>query len=108
MKSIFFLATLLFVTPAIADDVYIGTLSSENGKLILLRCDIAQNKYILQDKKNSKDKPVANYLKGSKRKSGLVYAEIWGDYDEKKGENYLLVKSIDNVTDGKSCHLLDM
>lgn len=101
----FVLATLGYA--ASADDVFIGTLSKEKGRLILTRCDFVQDRYVLKDKKGDKRRPVSAHLAAFNGSAGIAYAEVFGSYDEIKGENYLLVESIDNVHPGKSCHLVD-
>jgi hypothetical protein len=90
-------------TRADARDFYIGTLGVEDGQVILKRCDITGNRYVLRDAPDSETKVIANFLKSGTS----AYGEVIGSYDEEGGVNRLAVHAIDNLTPGKSCHLGD-
>ena len=95
--------------PALAQDIYIGTVDVQKAQVILTRCDLAQNRYVLRDRDGEADKPVAKLRERLKTLKAPVYVEVIGDYVEVQGEdgNGLDVISLENVTAGKSCHLLD-
>lgn len=100
---------LAAATPALAQDIYIGTVDVQKAQVILTRCDLAQNRYVLRDRDGEADKPVAKLRERLKTLKAPVYVEVIGDYVEVQGEdgNGLDVISLENVTAGKSCHLLD-
>jgi len=101
-------ALLAAAMPASAGlDLFIGTLTIENGEVVLTRCDIVQNRYVLKDLATTK--AVATLLTKLPTMKGPVYAEVIGEYAEDgKGGNLLNVDGIENVTAGKTCHLLDL
>lgn len=82
-------------------DIFIGTLAVEKNDVILTRCDLVQNRYILRDAKGSD--AVAAYARDGRP----AYGEVIGSYWEKDGHPALDVTAIDNVTPGRSCHLID-
>jgi hypothetical protein len=43
-------------------DIFMGTLTIQDNKAILTRCDIAQNEYVLKDADWSKQKAVSGFL----------------------------------------------
>jgi hypothetical protein len=100
-------ALLAVAMPAAALDLFIGTVAIENGDVVLTRCDLVQNRYVLKDL--PKAKAVATLLTKLPTMKGPVYAEVIGEYAEDgKGDNLLNVDGIENVTAGKTCHLLDL
>ena len=103
------LAVAAAAAPAAAQDLYIGTVDVQKDQMILTRCDLAQNRYVLRDRQGEADKPVARLRERLKTLKAPVYAEVIGDYVEVQGEdgNGLDVIGLDNVTPAKSCHLLD-
>jgi len=105
------LAVAAAAAPAAAQDLYIGTVDVQKDQVILTRCDLAQNRYVLRDREGEgeADKPVAKLRERLKTLKAPVYAEVIGDYVEVQGEdgNGLDVIELENVTPAKSCHLLD-
>src|ERR1044072_6193007 len=97
--------------PALAQDLYIGTVDVQKDQVILTRCDLAQNRYVLRDREGEgeADKPVAKLRERLKTLKAPVYAEVIGEYVEVQSEdgNGLDVIGLENVTPAKSCHLLD-
>ena len=93
--------------PALADDdtllfdVFVGTLAVERGEVILTRCDIGSNRYVLRDEKGGSG--VADYLKHGKPGA----AEIVASYSEDEGRSILTVVDIGTVKPGDNCHLGD-
>ncbi len=82
-------------------DSFIGTLSVEQGNVILTRCDLASSRYLLRDAAGAK--AVARY-----RKDGTpAYADVIARYSEEGSRNVLTVASFADLVPGKSCHLLD-
>lgn len=110
MRHRVFFSTVLALTlssagPALAKDdaplldIFIGTLAVENGEVILTRCDLVENRYVLRDEKGGS--AVGDYLKRGTPGS----AEIIGSYSEGKGRSILTVADIDNIKPGGNCHL---
>jgi len=95
--------------PALAQDLFIGTVDVRKDQVVLTRCDLAQNRYVLRDRDGEADKPVAKLRERLKTLKAPVYAEVIGDYVEVQGEdgNGLDVIGLENVTAAKSCHLVD-
>jgi hypothetical protein len=103
------LAVAAAAAPAAAQDLYIGTVDVQKDQMILTRCDLAQNRYVLRDREGEADKPIAKLRERLKTLKAPVYAEVIGDYVEVQSEdgNGLDVIGLENVTPAKSCHLLD-
>ncbi|OJU69232.1 MAG: hypothetical protein BGN93_07455 [Acinetobacter sp. 39-4] len=89
-------------------DIFMGTLTIQDNKAILTRCDIAQNEYVLKDADWSKEKAVSGFLSKATKLKQPIYAEVIAAYKSEKDINILLVDSIDNLTEAKSCHLSDL
>ncbi|QNH52110.1 hypothetical protein HWI77_04930 [Acinetobacter venetianus] len=89
-------------------DMFIGTLSVKDKKAILTRCDLAENKYTLKDADWAEAKAVENYLLKAEKLKQPVYAEVLGSYKQEADTNVILVDSIENITEAKSCHLNDL
>lgn len=89
-------------------DIFMGTLTIQNNKAILTRCDIAQNEYVLKDSDWSKEKAVSGFLSNATKLKQPIYAEVIAAYKSEKDINILLVDSIENLTEAKSCHLADL
>ncbi|EPH32870.1 hypothetical protein L293_1047 [Acinetobacter gyllenbergii CIP 110306 = MTCC 11365] len=85
-----------------------GTLTIKDNKAILTRCDIAQNEYVLKDADWSNEKAVSSFLSKATILKQPIYAEVIAAYKNEKDINILLVDSIDNLTEAKSCHLSDL
>ncbi|AOY02315.1 hypothetical protein BJP62_11320 [Jeongeupia sp. USM3] len=86
-------------------DVYSGTIKLEGKEIILTRCDLAKNKYVLTSKNKN---GVLNELPPEIRTNGIVSADVIAEYKSKSGRNYLDVIELRSVQTGKSCHLLDL
>lgn len=89
-------------------DIFMGTLTIQDNKAILTRCDIAQNEYVLKDADWSKEKEVSGFLSKATTLKQPIYAEVIAAYKNEKDINILLVDSIENLTEAKSCHLADL
>ncbi|WP_336943769.1 hypothetical protein [Acinetobacter modestus] len=89
-------------------DIFMGTLTIKDNKAILTRCDIAQNEYVLKDADWSKQKAVSGFLSKATKLKQPIYAEVIAAYKSEKDINILLVDSIENLTEAKSCHLADL
>ncbi|MCH7380301.1 MULTISPECIES: hypothetical protein [Acinetobacter] len=89
-------------------DIFIGTLTIQDNKAILTRCDIAQNEYVLKDADWSKQKAVSGFLSKATKLKQPIYVEVIAAYKSEKDINILLVDSIENLTEAKSCHLSDL
>ena len=103
------LAALTTAAPVLAQDLFIGTLDVREDQVVLTRCDLAQNRYVLRDRVGEVDKPVAQLRERLKTLKAPVYVEVFGEYAEIEGEdgNALDVIGLENLTAGKSCHLID-
>jgi len=95
--------------PATAQDLYIGTLEVRKDQVILVRCDLAANRYVLRDREGEAEKSVARLREKLAALKAPVYVEVIGQYAEIEGEdgNALDVIGLENLTAGKSCHLTD-
>lgn len=82
-------------------DVFIGTLTVEQGGAILRRCDLAQTRYRLHDAKGGE--AVAAFIRDGRP----AYGEVVASYVEEDGQPALEVAAIDGLAPGKDCHLLD-
>ncbi|KXO80428.1 hypothetical protein AYK86_10315 [Acinetobacter venetianus] len=89
-------------------DMFIGTLSVKDKKAILTRCDLAENTYTLKDADWAEKKAVENYLSKAEKLKQPIYAEVLGAYKQEADTNVILVDSIENITEAKSCHLNDL
>ncbi|USA47614.1 hypothetical protein NDN11_05730 [Acinetobacter sp. C26M] len=111
-----FLSSFVFPVTAFANspdpkesmDMFIGTLTIHDNKAILKRCDIAQNEYVLKDADWSKEKVVSSFLSKATKLKQPIYAEVIAAYKSEKDINILLIDSIENLTEAKSCHLADL
>ena len=103
------LALTAAAAPALAQDIYIGTVDVQKDQLILTRCDLVQNRYVLRDREGETDKPVARLRERLKTLQAPVYVEVIGEYVEVQDEdgNGLEVVDLGNITAAKSCHLVD-
>jgi hypothetical protein len=99
------LALLTVAATAHAQDVYIGTVKVERDQVVLTRCDLVENRYVLKD--GAPEAPVAALRTRLATLKSPVYAEVIGEYEEDGDGNALRVVDIENVQADKSCHLLD-
>lgn len=95
--------------PALAQDLFIGTVQVENDQVILTRCDLVSNRYRLRDRQDDAAKPVARLRERLKSLKAPVYVEVIGEYVELQGDegDGLDVIGLENLTAGKTCHLAD-
>ena len=106
-------AMMLFaVLPTVAGaqdsalDVFIGTVASEGGKVILSRCDLGSHRYILRDPAGGK--VVAKLAPKLTAMKTPVYAEVIAAVSQENDDYILTVDLIDHLTAGKTCHLMDI
>lgn len=99
------LALIALAMPASAQtelasaDIYIGTLERDGHAIVLRRCDLVENGYLLEDAPGGK-------ALASVRKATLpAYGEVLAHYAERDGQSILLVESVERLTPGKDCHL---
>ncbi|WP_454714019.1 hypothetical protein [Caulobacter segnis] len=97
----------LWAVPALAQDLYIGTVAVQNDQVVLTRCDLVQNRYVLRDGKADTARHVAKLRERLKTLKAPVYVEVFGQYAELGEDNALDVISLENLKAGKSCHLTD-
>ncbi|MBO9707806.1 MAG: hypothetical protein J7521_06315 [Caulobacter sp.] len=103
-----------FLTPAIAaaQDIYTGTLAVEQDRLVLTRCDLVENRYVLRDAPG--ETAVADLRARLPRLAKPVYGEVIGSYvdapadGDGQEQNLLDVTAIEGVEGGRSCHLGDL
>ena len=100
------LVWMALARPADANDIFIGTLSIEGEHIVLKRCDLVQNTYVLGDAEGLS--AVAAMRKRAPAAKGYWYAEVIGEYTEIEGGDGLSVTSIKNIEADRSCHLLDV
>jgi hypothetical protein len=91
--------------PAQAQDIFIGTVKIEQEKVVLTRCDTAQNRYVLKD--GAPEKPVAALARRLATLKAPVEATVIGEYEEDGEGAALRVSDIQDVEASTSCHLLD-
>jgi hypothetical protein len=101
------MATTAFAAPGLAQDLYVGTVDVQKDQVILTRCDLVQNRYVLRDREGDAETPVARLRDRLKTLKAPVYVEVIGEYAEVGGDNALDVIGLENLTPGKSCHLID-
>ena len=97
---------MAFALPADANDIFIGTLSIEGERVVLRRCALAQNAYVLRDAEGVS--AVAAMRKREPAAKGYWYGEVIGKYIEIEGVDGLSVASVENIEADRSCHLLDL
>ncbi|EPG38586.1 hypothetical protein [Acinetobacter colistiniresistens] len=115
MSLVFFIFSLLFPFTTFANstepqesmDIFIGTLTIKDKKATLTRCDSVENEYVLKDADWSKEKAVSSFISKASKLKQPIYAEVIAAYKSEKDTNVLLVDSIENLTEAKSCHLAD-
>lgn len=109
LAALYALAVLATAGSALAQDLFIGTVDIQKDQLILTRCDLVANRYVLRDRTGEADKPVAKLRERLKTLKAPVYVEVIGEYVEIQGEdgNGLDVIGLETITAGKSCHLID-
>ncbi|MGX0584899.1 hypothetical protein ACUXPF_001472 [Sphingomonas sanguinis] len=99
------LALIALAMPAAAQtepagaDIYIGTLERDGHAIVLRRCDLVENRYLLEDA------PGGQALAAMRKVSLPAYGEVVARYVERDGQSILLVESIERLTPGKDCHL---
>lgn len=95
----------LLALPALAAqttaDLFIGTLEKDGDTIVLHRCDLAENRYVLVDA------PGARAMAVVRGTTLPAYGEVIASYVERDGRSILSVERIDNLKPGKNCHLLD-
>lgn len=106
LKAFLAVATLLS-HGAYAQDIFIGTLSTDGKHAILKRCDLGQTEYLLMDRNTEQSAPLAKFMNDHGNEDGFWYAEVFGIYEAKDERHGLRVIDIQNLQIGKSCHLLD-
>lgn len=82
-------------------DIFTGTLSFEEGEVVLTRCDLASNRYILRDANEAGT--ITQYSKNPVPAS----AQVVGSYRDDHGLSILDVERIENLIPGGNCHLRD-
>lgn len=85
--------------------MFIGTISIRGDEVILERCDLARNTYLLRDVEGVD--ALAGIRKMPSTTKSYWYGEVIGEYVEIDGRDGLDVSSIENLRADDSCHLLD-
>lgn len=87
-------------------DIFIGSVEFRGKELILRRCDLGENEYILKPSPQAKENLVQKLkkLKLSKDNETTLLAH----YVEINGKNGLEVFKIDEIVKNKTCHLMDI
>lgn len=95
--------------PALAQDLFIGTVDIQKDQVVLTRCDLTSNRYVLRDREGDAERPVAKLHARLKDLKAPVYVEVIGEYVEVAQDegNGLDVIGLENLTAGKTCHLAD-
>ena len=98
------LIALLLAAPQAAPSTYlfIGTLEREGDGIVLRRCDLAENRYMLVD-------AAGAHVMARLRKAKLpAYGEVIAHVVEQGDRVILQVERVEKLTPGKSCHLTDL
>lgn len=98
-------ALVAAASPGLAQDLFIGTIEAGKDQVVLVRCDLGQNRYLLRDRAGQA--ALADLRARLKDLKAPVYVEVVGEYAEIDGGHALDVIALENVTPAKSCHLLD-
>jgi hypothetical protein len=100
------LVSLIVPCSAGAQDIYMGTLETRDGTLILQRCDLGGTEYRLIDNETAEGRPVTRLLEAPIVKPTSV--TVFGMYEEDGADRHALkVLDIQDIEPGKSCHLMD-
>ncbi len=87
-------------------DIFPGTLLVWQDQPVLIRCDLGQSAYILVDA-NMRTAPWLEQInKLDASLASPVSAVVVGSYRKVDGKNHLVVKSIEKIRKGHSCHLV--
>jgi hypothetical protein len=97
---------MTLAAPVGANDLFIGTLSIEGERVVLRRCDLAQNTYRLRDADGAF--ALDSIRKREPAAKGYWYGEVIGEYVAIDGGDGLSVTSIENIEADKNCHLSDL
>ncbi|WP_417329938.1 hypothetical protein [Halomonas cupida] len=87
-------------------DVYPGTITIEGDKVILTRCDLVSNRYTLISEQHENESLIDQLPEEIGIEGEQVTANVLAKYEEKNGENILVVNELKDVRSG-SCHLMD-
>ena len=112
----FFLAALMVsasypataVDAELSNDLFIGTIEVSDQQAVLSRCDLGQSRYVLVDDDGQKERPVRDLTGNAQCNAQRCYGVVIGSYREDgSGGHQLVVSDIQDLTPGKSCHLLE-
>ena len=90
--------------PALAGDIFMGTLEIHDGKPVLVRCDLVKNTYLLVDDKGSSEVYLKQLTDLGVSEKKPFQASIFGDAAMEGDIVFLKVDSIEDIKAG-SCHL---
>jgi hypothetical protein len=82
-------------------DIFIGTPERDGNNVVLQRCDLVNNRYVLVDA------PGAHAVEPVRKAKVPAYGEVIAQYAEMGGRSVLRVERVKKLTSGQSCHLLD-
>ena len=83
-------------------------LMEDNNLNHIIPGSIENDMETLKDADWAETKAVENYLSKAEKLKQPVYAEVHGAYKQEADTNVILVDSIQNITEAKSCHLNDL
>ena len=87
-------------------DLFPGTLVIWQDQPVLIRCDLLKNAYVLVDH-NMQTAPYLEQIRELQASiESPVSARVYGSYRQIDGKNHLVVKSMENIRKGDSCHLV--
>lgn len=87
-------------------DMYPGTLALSQGQPVLIRCDLVKNAYILVDADMKTSSYVEQIRQLGASLESPVSVIVLGAYRSIDGRNHIVVKSIEEIRKGRSCHLV--
>lgn len=100
-----FLASLLLLgaLPAMAGNLYSGTLTRQDGQFVLTSCNVAKSKYILTDAPDT-SQPVLPSLQNARLDlQRPVYLEIFARYEQRNNRDHLFLDSIKTLQQDQGC-----
>ncbi len=85
-------------------DLFSGTITQDKDQLILQRCSLAKNQYLLDFNHTQDEKTIRKLLK----QDAHFWLSLKASADEKNERYHLIVDEIDEVHLKESCHLSDL
>lgn len=101
--TLIYMGAIPLAAAATTDDLFTGTLTVEQGEVILSRCDAAENHYRLIDLRRDKTRPLTSFA----TPVGGVF-DVFGTAKDDGGSTTLTVSELSKRTPRPLCHLADI